>query len=162
MNNLKEETSSKKVQHYNVLVDDKEFQFETPIVSGRDILIKAGNNPPDCFSLYQKLKGGDFEKISLHETVDLSKDGKEKFVVKPPEVFNYQVDEEPETTDESELSANQILALAGITPVTDYYLVEYDSHGHETSHKDHPDAPIKMKCPGSKFVSVFRGETPVS
>ena len=42
------------------------------------------------------------------------------------------------------------------------YLVEFDHGGNEISHKEKPDAPIKLKCPGSKFVSVFRGETPVS
>lgn len=159
--NKKEENSSNHGT-YKVKVDNDVLVFNKPIVTGTDILIKAGKTPPECHSLYQKLKGCDFQKISLNEEVDLSNPGIEKFTVKPPEVFHYFLDDEPETTDESSLSANQILELGGIKPVEDYYLVEIDKDGNEINHNDTPDAPIKMKCPGSKFVSIFRGETPVS
>ncbi|CAD5269286.1 MULTISPECIES: multiubiquitin domain-containing protein [unclassified Imperialibacter] len=155
-----EKTSAKKT--YKVDVDGKKIDFIEPVVKGRDILVKAGKTPPECHSLYQKLKGCDFEKISLDERVDLSNPGIERFTVKPPDVFFYTLDEEPETTGEKALSANQILEDGGIMPVKDYYLIEIDSAGQEISHKDTPDEPIQMKCPGSKFVSVFKGETPVS
>ncbi len=159
--NEKEENSSNH-EAFKAKVDNDVLVFNKPNVTGKDILIKAGKTPPECHSLYQKLKGCDFEKISLNEEVDLSNPGIEKFTVKSPEVFHYFLDEEPETTDEPSLSANQILELGGIKPVEDYYLVEIDKDGQEINHKDTPDAQIKMKCPGSKFVSIFRGETPVS
>jgi len=147
---------------YKVKIGDDKYTFNHECVTGKELLEKSGHIPIECYSLYQKFKGCDFEKISLQEKVDLSKPGIEKFVVKPSEVFHYYLDEEPETTDENHLSANQILQNGGITPVEDYYLIEIDSSGQEVTHKDNPDEPIKMKCPGSKFVSVFRGETPVS
>jgi hypothetical protein len=163
MQNLKnEDLTFIKSKKFEAQIGEKIFPFDHPKVTGKELLHKAGINNPECVSLYQKLKGCDFEKISLNEIVDLSHPGLEKFVVKEPESWNYWVDEEPETSTESELSANQILTNAGLTPATDYYLVEFDNAGNEFSHKDTPDAPIQLKCPGSKFVSVFKGETPVS
>ncbi len=158
----KSEERSSKNKSYKILVDGDKFEFNKPVVTGEEILIKVGKTPPECHTLYQKLKGCDFERISLDEVVDLANPGIERFTVKPPEVFHYTLDEEPETTDSKSLSANQILQNGGIEPVEDYYLIEIDNSGSEISHKDNPEAPIEMKCPGSKFVSVFRGEMPVS
>lgn len=157
-----EDLASSKTKKYEVIIGDDKFTFDHPKVTGTELLKKAGVKNPDCVSLFQKLKGCDFERVSLNEVVDLSHDGIEKFVIKGPESWNYWVDEEAETSSEPELSANQILTNAGLIPASDYYLVEFDHAGNETPHKDNPDAPIKLKCPGSKFVSVFRGETPVS
>jgi len=132
------------------------------VVTGKEVLQKAGFGPVECYWLYLKLKGRDFEKIDPNEAVDLAKPGVEQFIVKPTEVFNYFVDDEPETTDQKELTANQILEAAGLTPVSDYYLVRLEGDGNHTSFKDNPTAPIKMVCPAVKFVSAFRGETGVS
>lgn len=162
MSSIKEEVGTSKNISYKVLVDKDKLEFHKSFVTGEEILQKAGKIPLTCHALYQKLKGCDFEKIGLDELVDLGKPGIERFTVKPSEVFYYTLDEEPETTEKELLSANQILKNGGITPVEDYYLIEIDSSGLEVSHKENPDEPIKMKCPGSKFVSVFKGEMPVS
>lgn len=157
--------STQRIKHkkYKVKIDDKLYVFNKKIVTGKEILEKAGMTLVECFTLYQKFKHHDFEKIGLTEKVDLSKPGIERFAVKPPEIFNYFVDDEPETIDKEELTPNQILELAGITPVCDYYLVQIMPDGTQVSYKDAPDIPIKMEChPAMKFVSVFRGETPVS
>jgi hypothetical protein len=130
---------------YKVRVGHQHHIFEQHIVTGKDILVKTGIAPLECYWLYQKLKDCDFEKIDLTEKVDLTRQGVEHFVVKPTEVFHYSVDGEPETTDEKELTPNQILEAAGLTPF-----------------KDNPDTPLKMVCPAVKFVSAFRGETNVS
>ena len=147
---------------YKVRVGHHHFIFEQHIVTGKDILVKAGITPVECYWLYQKLKDCDFEKIDLTEKVDLTCQGVEHFVVKPTEVFHYTVDGEPETTDEKELTPNQILEAAGLTPVKDYYLVRINADGSQTPFKDNPDTPLKMVCPAVKFVSAFRGETNVS
>tara|TARA_R110002020_G_scaffold31481_2_gene98086 strand:- start:543 stop:1034 length:492 start_codon:yes stop_codon:yes gene_type:complete len=163
MQNLaKNEGDSLFNKSYKVLIDSEKHEFNNATVTGEEIFIKCGITSPNCYSLYQKLSGCDFEKISLGEVVDLSNPGIEKFTIKPPEVFHYFLDEEPETTDREILSANQILENGGINPVTDYYLIEIDNSGQEISHKENPNAQIRMKCPGSKFLSVFIGETPVS
>lgn len=146
---------------YKVKVDDEYFIFDHSEVTGKEILEKAGKTPVECHTLFQKLKHCDFEKIDTTEKVDLTKPGIEHFVVKPPLVYHYTVDDEPETTDQTSLSANQILQAAGLKP-EDYYLVLVNADGTQVSYKDNPTAQIQMKCPGLKFISVFRGETPVS
>lgn len=146
---------------YQIKVDNELFVFDHHIVEGKEILEKAGKTPIECNTLYQKFKHCDFEKIAPDDKVDLSKPGLERFVVKGPEVFHYTVDGEPETTDKKSLTANEILQLAGLKPA-DYYLVQVNADGSQISYKDKPTDPIKMKCPGLKFISVFRGEVPVS
>ena len=147
---------------YKVKVDNEYFVFDHQFVTGKEILEKVSKIPVECHTLYQKLKHCDFEKIDLNEKVDLTTPGIEHFVIKPPEVFHYTVDGEPETTDQKELSPNEILELAGITPVNDYYLVQKNPDGSEVSYKGKPNESIKMLCPAMKFVSIFNGETPVS
>lgn len=147
---------------YKVKIGGYSYVFDHQVVTSRELLEKAGITPIECFWLYQKLKDCDFEKIDLKEKVDLAKGGIEHFVVKPTEVFDYFVDNEPETTDEKELTPNQILEAAGLTPVKDYYLVRINPDGSQTSLKDSSDTPLKMVCPAVKFISAFRGETNVS
>ncbi len=147
---------------YRVKIGGHYYIFAHQIVTGRELLEKAGITPIECFWLYRKLKDCDFEKIDLTEKVDLAKGGIEHFVVKPTEVFNYLVDNEPETTDQKELTPNQMLEAAGLMPVNDYYLVRINPDGNQTSLKDSPNTPLKMVYPAVKFISAFRGETNVS
>lgn len=147
---------------YRVKIGDDSFVFDHHLVTGKELLVRAGKTPVECYSLYQKFKGCDFEKISPSETVDLSKPGIEHFVVKAPEVFHYSVDGEPETTDEKSLTPTQILEAAGVEPVTDYYLVLVNADGSQVSYKDKPNEPIEMKCPWSKFISVYKSATEVA
>lgn len=147
---------------YKVKIDDIHYVFDHHIVTGQEILEKAGKTPVECHSLYIKLRHCDFDLIGLHDKVDLIEKAVEHFVTKPPVVFHYTVDKEPETTEDKELTPNQILELAGILPVKDYYIVQINPDGSQTSYKGSPEKPIKMKCPAMHFVSVFNGETPVS
>ena len=147
---------------YKVKIGDHHYVFDHHIVTGRELLEKAGITPIECFWLYLKLKNCDFEKIDLTEKVDLAKGGIEHFVGKPTEVFNYFVDNEPETTALKELTPNQMLEAAGLTPVSDYYIVRINPDGSQTSLKDSPNTAMKMVCPAIKFISAFRGETNVS
>lgn len=147
---------------YRVKIGEEYFIFDHQIVTGKQILEKAGKTPVECHTLYQKLKDCDFERISLEEKVDLGRPGIEHFVVKPPEVFHYTIDGEPETTDEKSLTPTQILEAAGVEPVSDYYLVLVNADGSQISYKDKPNEPIEMKCPGSKFISVYKSATEVA
>lgn len=158
----KEDKKPPEGKRYKVRIGDQHHVFETQVVTGQEIMEKTGITHPECFWLYQKLKGQDFEKIDPSEKVNLAKPGIEHFIVKPTEVFHYSVDDEPETTDQKELTPNQILADAGITPVKDYYLVRVNSDGTQQSYVNAGDTPVKMVCPAVRFISVFRGETPVS
>ncbi|UAY51294.1 multiubiquitin domain-containing protein [Ferruginibacter albus] len=149
-------------KRYRIRVDGKKIVFDHHIVTGEEILRVAELLPVECYSLYLKEKGCDFELIRPHEKVDLIERLVEHFVSKPPVVFNYFVDNEPETTEEEELTPNQILELAGILPVKDYYLVRVNKDGSQISYKDTPNKPIRMECPAVHYISVFKGETPVS
>jgi hypothetical protein len=112
--------------------------------------------------LYRKIKGKAFELVGMDETVDLTEPGLEHFEIRGPVAFGYTLDEEPETTTETQLTPNQILAEANLLPVSDYYLVELEEDGTQDSYLNRGDEPITMKCPALKFVSIFNGETPVS
>ena len=79
---------------------------------------------------------------------------------KPPKSFGITIDGKPYEVSEKEMTAAQILELATKSP-TEYYLVEIRGKKERISYKDKPDEPVKLH-PGSKFVTVSTGETPVS
>lgn len=152
-----------KGKKYRTTVDGKPVVFTHEKVIGEEVLKAAGLVPTECYSLYLKQKHCEFELIRPHDEIDLTEKAVEHFISKPPIVFHYSVDGETETTEEQQLTPNQILELAGVTPVKDYYLVKVDkAGGQQVSYRDAPDAPIKMECPAVLYISVFRGETPVS
>lgn len=148
-------------KHYRVKVDNLPLVFKHEKVKGIEILEAASKTPTECYSLYLKLKNCDFEKIDLNEIIDLTKPGVEHFVTKSPEVFYYDFDDEPETTDLKEMTPNQILAAGNVDYKT-HYLVQVNPDGSQENYKDKGDDPIKMKCPRAKFISILNGPTPVS
>ncbi len=148
-------------KHYQVLVDQELITFEKEKVSGREILKRASKNPPECFSLYLKRKGCEPDRISLDELVDLTSPGVEIFFTKPPEIFFYDMDSEPETTDLKEMTPVQIMVAAGVDPKT-HYLVQALDNGEQIKYNDNPEQPIKMRCPRMKFFSVLNGPCPFS
>ncbi|MCW3109111.1 MAG: hypothetical protein JWQ09_3617 [Segetibacter sp.] len=144
--------SEKSPVSFKILVNEKTLSLIESKVTGRIILEAAHHLPVECYSLYQKLEGCDFERISLDEVVDLSKPGIERFITKEPEVFNYSVNEEPESTDKKSLTAIEILQLAAIDS-TENYLVWVDGNSGETEYAFKPNATVKMVCTGMKFFS---------
>ncbi|MBC7382941.1 MAG: multiubiquitin domain-containing protein [Bacteroidia bacterium] len=152
---MKEEEKSghTKPRIYVAIVNEIEIAFKEPKVSGLQILKEACLEPPQCYTLYQKLKGCEFEKISLDEIVDLSDAGIERFITKEPEVFNYFVNDEPETTEEKALTPTEILKLAGINPAN-HYLILHNLDESKINFAYTPEKPIKMVCTGMRFVSA--------
>jgi hypothetical protein len=148
-------------KHYQTLVDHELVKFEKEKVTGREVLLKAGKRPPECFSLYIKRNGCEPDRISLDELIDLTSPGVEIFFTKPPEIFYYSVDDEPETTDLKEMTPRQILEAAGVDPAK-HYLIQVLENGEQIKYKDNPDQPIKMRCPQMKFISVLSGPCPFS
>ncbi len=139
-------------KEYEITVDGRKIGFSESKQTGKLILEKACKEPVQCYTLYQKLKGCDFEKVSLDETVELSNPGIEHFVTKEPEVFNYTVNDESETTDKKFLTPTEILELDAINP-HEFYLVQLNPDGTETEYAYAPEEKIKMLCTGMKFVS---------
>jgi hypothetical protein len=138
---------------YEIQVNDNIYHFPEPKVTGQQILEKAKLVPIECYYLYRKLKGCDFEKISLEETVDLSDPGIERFITKEPEVFRYTVDGEPETTDRKTLTPAEILKLAGIDP-QERYLIQVLPDGKHIEYAFQLEESITLKCPGLTFITA--------
>jgi len=64
---------------YLVRVDKQKILFDKAEVTGREILERAGKQPPEKYILRQVLKGGVLEKVELNQIVDLARHGVEKF-----------------------------------------------------------------------------------
>lgn len=150
-----------KGKKYKVFINDKVKTFTHPVVTGREILEAQGQQPCECFIVVQIIHGRHLDIIDLDEKVDLSTSGFERFVTRESGISNYTVDDEPETTTKRHMTPNEILTAAGIKAV-DHYLVQVMADNSQVSYQETPDAPIEMKCTGQKFVSIFRGATPVS
>ena len=76
-----------------------------------------------------------------------------------PHEVHFTVDDEPVSTPEKLLTADQILRLAGDDP-TQRYLVLVEGR-HQTSYKDRGGTEIHVH-EGMTFVTVSLGPTPTS
>ena len=144
--------AAKKPKINIAVVDDVEIFFEQPIQNGHAILKEAGIKHPECVDLFQLFPKGDFERISLDETVDFSKTGIEKFITKEVEFRNYKVDGQSETTDKKKLTADEILKLAGIDP-EHHFLILVNKDGSKVSYARRGDKEIKITCPPMQFIT---------
>lgn len=72
-----------KGKKYRIKIDRQEYVVEKECMTGRELLILAGKNPPDRYQLNMKLRGGKVEPIGLDETVCFTKPGIEKFMTLP-------------------------------------------------------------------------------
>jgi hypothetical protein len=70
------------------------------------------------------------------------------------------IDGSPYTVTSREMTARELLALAG-KDAEEFYLVEIKGKKERVSYKDNPDAEIKLH-EQSKFITVSTGDTPVS
>lgn len=68
---------------YRIRIDNKKYDVTVYEMVARDILKLAEKNPPERFSLYQKLKGGETRKIELGDIVDFRAPGVERFMTLP-------------------------------------------------------------------------------
>jgi len=72
-------TPHPRAKGYLVRVDKQKIHFDKAVVTGREILNRAGKVPPEKYILRQVLKGGVLEKVELDQKVDLARHGIEKF-----------------------------------------------------------------------------------
>lgn len=135
---------------YFTLNDEKYRSFKAK-VTGEDLLKLAGIKETRCFSLYQKFKGCDFERIAMSGIVDLSAEGIERFITKDPDTFSYTVNGEHEMTDKKFQTPIEILAKAGIDELYNY-LVLVTSNG-EIEYAWNPEVLIEMDCKGMTFIT---------
>jgi hypothetical protein len=139
-------------ESYKFTFNGEKMTSYKKIVSGKEIFSIAGIGHPNCFVLYQKLKGHDFEKISLDEDVDLSAPGIESFITKDSETFVYTLDSEHEMTDKKVLTAREILEF-GAVDSEKFYLVQSFENGSEKNYAYSYDEKIEMNCKGLIFIT---------
>jgi len=68
---------------YRFKVNGEAFEVRQQVITGREVLMIAGLNPPEKFTLRVKVAGQRPEKVDLDEKVDLRKPGIEKFKALP-------------------------------------------------------------------------------
>ena len=82
----KEGRPAPKAKHYRIRVDDQTYVVDKAKLTGREILITAGKNPPEKFILTEKIRGKGVRTIGLEDMVDLTEPGVERFTTLPREV----------------------------------------------------------------------------
>lgn len=68
---------------YRIRIDAKKYEVSVPAMTGRELLALSGNNPPEKYALYEKLKGGKRRRIQLDEKASFVEPGVEKFMTLP-------------------------------------------------------------------------------
>ncbi len=72
-----------KEKYYTIVVDRQQFSVRQECMTGKEILILAGKNPPERFQLNQRFKGGKVVKVGYEQKVCFSDPGIEKFMTIP-------------------------------------------------------------------------------
>ena len=112
--------ATKAAHPYRVSVSDDALHFRTidiadPVPLGRQILSAAGYEPPDEYSLFAILPGGDFEDVRLDETFDLRGKGAERFVsFRSDRVFRLTLNGHEVWWGKSAISGAVLYALAKV------------------------------------------------
>src|SRR4051812_45039539 len=75
-----------RAKRYRIRIDDQHYIVEKPSITGRELLVLAGKNPPENFILTQKTRGGGVKTIGLNDKVDLTEPGIERFNTLPRQV----------------------------------------------------------------------------
>jgi hypothetical protein len=72
-----------KGRKYRIRIDREKYLVNQECMTGKELLILAGKNPPDRFQLRQKLRGGNVITIPLDKRVCFTEPGIEKFKTLP-------------------------------------------------------------------------------
>lgn len=72
-----------KGKNYKIKIDREKYLVKTECLTGKELLILAGKNPPERFQLNQKLHGGVVRKVEHDENVCFTTPGIERFMTLP-------------------------------------------------------------------------------
>jgi hypothetical protein len=78
--------AGKEIPHgkkYRIRIDKIKYTVNIHSMTGRQLLVLAGKNPPERFRIDQKLQGGQTKRIGLDEAVDFTRPGVERFMTMP-------------------------------------------------------------------------------
>jgi hypothetical protein len=72
-----------RAKRYRIRIDKQHYVVEVPSMTGRELLLLAGKNPPDRWTISQKFHGGRTQPIGLDDVVDFTAPGVERFMTLP-------------------------------------------------------------------------------
>lgn len=72
-----------KGRRYRIKIDGERYIVDDPAITGRQVLILAGLEPPENYTLRVTVAGQRPEKVGLDESVDLTRRGVERFKSMP-------------------------------------------------------------------------------
>ena len=72
-----------KCQHYKIRIDNEKYVVKTEEMTGRQLLELAGKHPVEQFAIFQRLKGGQTQKIEFNDVVSFLTPGIERFMTLP-------------------------------------------------------------------------------
>lgn len=102
---------------FDIKIDGNPFTFHDPIVTGAQILQKAGLFPTDDHLLFQELNDGQLEEIRPDESVDLRNGGREQFITfKSDRSFRFVLDGRKFEWGLPFITGLQLKRLAGVDP----------------------------------------------
>lgn len=133
--------------------EKRTLDFHEHHAKGREIKERAG--VPLEAELFA-IRGDRFHPVPNDETVGIKND--ELFVVIPRGAIHYAVNDEPQWTEEKELTPKTIMERAGVDPAGNYL---EEIRPHKESFKDKAEIAIKLHD-GMRFITVFTGPKPVS
>ncbi|HMI02497.1 MAG TPA: multiubiquitin domain-containing protein [Pedobacter sp.] len=144
---------------FDILVNEKKFQYDAPNISGEGLLILVGLPHSLDYEILFKLNHKEFEPIQLDEIVDLTNPEIETFLIKPLPSTTIEVDDERYPIAQIFMTPKEILVLAGIK-ADNHYLKQIQEH-KEITYKNDMDYTIAI-VNKMKFVSCKLSSTTVS
>ncbi len=108
------------VRHgYAVIINDIAHRFGDPMVTGQQILETMRLFPTDEYLIFQHLEDGQLEEIRLDETVDLRREGLERFITfKSDRSFRFTLDGRRFEWGLPFITGAELKKLAGVNPAT--------------------------------------------
>jgi hypothetical protein len=100
---------------WKIVIDDAEHEVSDPVLTGRQVLGLAGKRPAEEHLVYFWGSDNLLEDVSLEETIDLRKDGKERFLTfKSDRSFRFELDGQRQDWGAPKISETTLRKLAGI------------------------------------------------
>jgi hypothetical protein len=72
-----------KGRKYKIRIDNEKYVVKTEDMTGRQLLALADKNPVEQFAIFQRLKGGQTQKIEFDDVVSFIALGIERFMTLP-------------------------------------------------------------------------------
>ncbi len=68
---------------YRIRIDKTKYEVAVQSMTGRELLVLAGKNPPERFMIVQRLDCGQTKRIELNQSADFTTLGVERFMTLP-------------------------------------------------------------------------------